>query len=165
MGVQGKCSASLYEDNLPNRAGLFANCCTQLRRYSNGHLHATVLMPQALALSIHIYTHTHLHAIIAILLVLLIKPSNYHCQWSNYHCQWTHTPKLRLGSFENLVLNYRNQRGIKELTIPFWFCFSIWLWVFFFISYHKSPSVLPTEPKRNRFHHFNTMYKSITHRS
>lgn len=47
-GGGGKCSTSLYEDNLPNRTGLFANCCTQLRRHSNGHLHATVLMPQAI---------------------------------------------------------------------------------------------------------------------
>lgn len=47
--VRGEASVhTMYEDNLLNRTGLFANCCTQLCWYLNGHLHATVLMPQAI---------------------------------------------------------------------------------------------------------------------
>lgn len=62
-----------------------------------------------------------------------------------------------LGSFENLFLKYINQRGVKELSMPFWiFCLYLFVVFFFFISYHKSPSILPPETKRNSFHHFNT---------
>lgn len=84
-----KCLATLCGADFPNRAGLFADYSTQLCRYSSGHLHPTVLMPQA----IYIY----LHAITAIL-VLLIKTRNCCCQWG-------HTPELCLGSFENLCLH------------------------------------------------------------
>lgn len=85
--------------------------CLQIAVHSYVGTQTGIYMPLFWCHKLSIY----LHEIIALLLVLLMKTSNYHCQWA-------HTPKLHLGRVGFFV----------------WFCF---FFSFFLFTFHtiKAP--------------------------